>query len=130
MLIDIFTAGCIIAAHTASDFALQRRVDAESKSSSWYHLSIHMLCYMVAMITIMGLFNLIFNFTNEPMILVLWIFINVCHHFFIDSITSRQIKYYYENGNTYVAINFLGLDQFFHIFTLLFTWAFFFPVLS
>lgn len=125
-MISFSAVFAILWSHFFADFILQRRVDAEGKSSSFYSLFVHIWCYVTALIAIMFGFNFIFNLTDSPLIIINWAVFNAIAHMVVDFFTSRASKKYFTKGDTHTAFSIIGFDQWLHSIMLLGTWMWIF----
>lgn len=101
-----------ILAHYVGDFFFQSREIAVKKSSSVLALSIHVAIYAATLLA----FSFLVDFTSYQR--AVFIIYNGLLHWIVDYITSRISAKAWEKGNMEKFWDTIGLDQFFHIYTL------------
>ena len=116
--IQIWSVIWILFVHLIADFFAQTHKMATLKSKSVKWLSIHVLSYSI--ITALGW---LFYFKLYELFTVLFVFLfTFITHWSIDFVTSKITRHYYQRKMFHWFFVVIGIDQFLHFFTMLFTY--------
>lgn len=110
MIIDYWAVVALIVVHFVADFVLQSDTMAKNKSKSSKWLGIHILCYMGPL--------LLFCFSLGWIGGLLFTLVNGAAHFATDYVTSRITSRLWAKGDVHNFFVVIGLDQSFHMITL------------
>lgn len=101
----------ILSIHFLADFVFQTNWQASNKSKSNLALTLHITTYSLTWFLasiVYGLYN-----TNLEIILYFAPITFICH-WITDYITSRIVKYFFENKDNHNGFVIIGIDQLLH----------------
>ena len=108
----------LLATHTIWDFIMQSRWMGNNKSKELKPLLAHALTYSVGLVIWAGF---AMNGVWSAQTMIYFIALNMVFHFITDFFTSKISRYYYETGQEGAFWNTIGIDQFIHAATLIYT---------
>jgi len=113
-IIDLFG---LLLAHLIGDFFLQSDETAKNKSSDDMVLTRHVAIYTMP-------FAFIAFFTFPFILAIGFLAVNAVLHYATDYVSSRVAKSYWEKEDRHNFFVTIGIDQFIHIMSLTWTFAF------
>jgi hypothetical protein len=123
---NVFDIIFLVVIHFICDFVLQSRQMAKNKSSSLKWLTVHVVTYATGFAILLALMSDLM--VLGPM-LITFVVINALLHFLTDFSTSRTTSFCYKQMKEQESDSWehlfwivIGLDQMFHIVTLILTY--------
>lgn len=111
----------ILFSHFFSDFYLQSPWMAQNKSENFIALFLHVFVYIVGILCGVSLFNLFYPLIFDTRQLLVFLIFNFSGHFIVDMFTSKINKYFWEKQDYRSFFIGIGLDQFLHGATLIYS---------
>lgn len=112
----------VLFTHFFADFIMQSDWMARNKSTSFEALGAHVLTYTA----FLALFTWTIWSPDNYLNLLYFVGFNGIMHFITDAITSRGTKYLWEKQDVHNFFVLIGLDQFIHAATLIFSFTYFY----
>lgn len=112
----------ILFGHWVADFVCQTDYMAQNKSRSWKVLAEHVVTYSVVLnLWLILIYHGEYNIGFSTVPIANFFCLNFIGHFVTDAITSRITRRLYEAKQIHYFFVVIGIDQFIHYATLLYT---------
>ena len=112
----------LLACHTIWDFSMQSRWMGNNKSKELKPLAAHVLVYGFGLLLWSAF---VMNGVWSAQTTIYFISLNMGLHFVTDFFTSKLSRHYFETGQESSFWNTIGIDQWIHAATLIYTLEYF-----